>query len=54
MMKQLLGGVLIIYLAGLFGFGLVDMVTHAEPDVAAALAYGARWPGAVLRAFGVI
>ena len=34
----------IVYLTGLFGFGLYDLVARANWDVWDALKYGAQWP----------
>lgn len=53
MPRWLLGGALVIYLAGLFGFGLSRHFAQAEQDVMAAMAYGAGWPGHILQALGL-
>ena len=34
----------IVYLSGLFGFGLYDLVARANWDLFDALGYGAQWP----------
>ena len=39
----------VLYLAGLFGFGLYSVTGLANPSVLGAFAYGARWPLLVLQ-----
>jgi hypothetical protein len=40
---------MILYLAGLFGFGLYSVMGLANPSVLSALEYGAQWPVLVLQ-----
>ena len=54
MPRWLYASALIVYLTGLFGFGLYQHVTGAELEVGEAMAYGARWPLLMLDAFNVI
>ncbi len=43
------GVITILYLAGLFGFGLYSITGLATPSVLGALAYGVQWPVLVLQ-----
>lgn len=53
MPRWLVGGTLIVYLAGMFGFGLSYHFTEAEVSVLNAIGYGAGWPIVLLRALGL-
>ena len=43
------GVVMVLYLAGLFGFGLYSVMGLANPSVLGVLAYGAQWPAPVFQ-----
>ena len=43
------GVITVLYLAGLFGFGLYSIMGLANPSVLGALAYGAQWPALVFQ-----
>lgn len=53
MPRLFLGGLTVIYLAGLFGFGLSRHFAEFKPPLGETLAYGAEWPIIVLRALGL-
>lgn len=44
MPRWIYGSVLIVYLAGTFGFGLAHQISGENLDVAEAMSYGAAWP----------
>ncbi len=54
MPKWIYGTILVIYLAGLFGFGLAAQISGSESDVAGAMSYGAAWPWIVLRLLEIV
>ena len=54
MPRWLYASALVVYLTGLFGFGLYHQVTGAELAIGDAMAYGARWPLFILEALHVI
>lgn len=54
MPRWLYASALVIYLSGLFGFGLYQQFAGGEVEVGEAIAYGARWPVLVLRALNAI
>lgn len=53
MPKWLVNGTAIVYLAGVFGFGLSYHFTQAEESVLNAIGYGTGWPFVLLRALGL-
>ena len=54
MPRWLLGSVIVIYLAGTFGFGLAQQITGEKLDVAEAMSYGASWPLVTLRLLDIL
>ncbi|MFQ5466804.1 MAG: hypothetical protein ACE5DS_01605 [Kiloniellaceae bacterium] len=54
MPRRWFGGASVIYLVGLFGFGLSRYFANFTPQLGDALAYGAGWPLIILRALGLI
>lgn len=44
MPRWLYGGLIVIYLGGLFVFGLVHHLAQVEPNALDSIAFGARWP----------
>ncbi len=54
MPRWLYGTVIVVYLAGTFGFGLARQISGIELDVAEAMAYGASWPLVTLRLLDIL
>ena len=54
MPRWLYGTVIVVYLAGTFGFGLARQISGVELDIAAAMLYGAAWPAVILRSLGIL
>lgn len=54
MPRWLYGTVIVIYLAGTFGFGLARQVTGGELDPTEAMIYGASWPLVTLRLLDIL
>jgi len=54
MSRRWFGGASVIYLVGLFGFGLSRYFANLTPHMGDALAYGAGWPLIILRSLDLI
>ena len=54
MPRWLYGSLIVIYLAGTFGFGLARQISGIELDIGGAMSYGAAWPLTVLKALNVL
>lgn len=49
MPKWIFGTVLIVYMAGTFGFGLSQQISGQSLNTTEAMRYGAAWPWIVVR-----
>ena len=54
MPRWLYASAVVVYLTGLFGFGLYHQVSGSDLAVGDAMVYGARWPVLILQALNVI
>ena len=54
MPRWLYSTVIVVYLAGTFGFGLARQVSGTELDIVDAMTYGASWPVVTLRLLNVL
>ena len=54
MPRWVYGTVLVVYLAGTFGFGLAAQISGMEPDVSGAMSYGAAWPWVIMHSLNML
>ncbi len=54
MPRWLYGSVVVVYLAGTFGFGLARQISGIELDIGGAMSYGAAWPLIILKALNIL